>query len=157
LLLSIRLHGPAINHLLQETNASSIIVSPRTRASLESDSPFHAINALSFEGFLPTRGPREVGLAYLEGCRGFIREDDRNVIVLHSSGTTGKTHSISARVDTLTLLGMPKAIPLSHRYMLGYAGCHEFPLEQDMSYSGWNLSTLPLFHVRAPANAPPLQ
>ena len=43
--------------------------------------------------------------------------------------------------------GLPKAIPLAHRYLLGYAGCHQFPPSQDESKLGLNLSTLPLFHV----------
>ena len=32
--------------------------------------------------------------------------------------------------------------------MLGYAGCHEFPADEDVSQAGYNLSTLPMFHVR---------
>ena len=47
------------------------------------------------------------------------------------------------------LLGLPKAIPLAHRYVLGYAACHEFPVTEDLSLGGYNLSTLPLFHVRS--------
>ncbi|KAL9583819.1 MAG: hypothetical protein Q9212_002492, partial [Teloschistes hypoglaucus] len=43
-------------------------------------------------------------------------------------------------------LRLPKAIPLTHRYLLGYATCHEFPPGEDMSQQGVNLSTLPLFH-----------
>ena len=59
-----------------------------------------------------------------------VREDDCNVLILHSSGTTG----------------LPKPIPLAHRYMLGYAACHEFAEEEDESRRGITLSTLPLFH-----------
>lgn len=44
--------------------------------------------------------------------------------------------------------GLPKPIPLAHRYVLGYAACHLFPQHEDMSARGVNLSTLPLFHVR---------
>nr|POE77918.1 non-canonical non-ribosomal peptide synthetase fub8 [Quercus suber] len=58
-----------------------------------------------------------------------VDEDDRNVIILHSSGTTG----------------LPKPIRLSHRYLLGYAGCHAFAPSDDCS--GVNVSTLPLYHV----------
>ena len=46
--------------------------------------------------------------------------------------------------------GLPKAIPLSHRYLLGYAACHLFPASEDESERGVNLSTLPLFHVSHP-------
>lgn len=44
--------------------------------------------------------------------------------------------------------GLPKAIRLAHRYLLGYAACHLFPPDEDESKRGINLSTLPLFHVR---------
>lgn len=59
-----------------------------------------------------------------------VLEDDRNVLILHSSGTTG----------------LPKPIYLAHRYMLGYATCHEFPETDDQTLRGVTLSTLPLFH-----------
>lgn len=67
---------------------------------------------------------------FLRSSRHLVREDDCNVLILHSSGTTG----------------LPKAVRLSHRYMLGYAACHELPADKDESASGYNLSTLPLFH-----------
>lgn len=41
---------------------------------------------------------------------------------------------------------MPKPIPLAHRYVLGYANCHELSTDQDESVNGLNLSTLPLYH-----------
>ncbi len=50
------------------------------------------------------------------------------------------------------LSGLPKAIPLAHRYVLGYAACHEFPVSEDLSLCGYNLSTLPLFHVGPPVS-----
>lgn len=59
-----------------------------------------------------------------------VREHDRKILILHSSGTTG----------------LPKPIYLAHRYMLGYATCHEFPTTDDQALRGLNLSTLPLFH-----------
>ena len=57
----------------------------------------------------------------------------------------------SAQEDPYNLcIGRPKAIPLSHRYLLGYASCHLFPASEDESERGVNLSTLPLFHVSHP-------
>jgi len=60
-----------------------------------------------------------------------IQEDDRNVLILHSSGTTG----------------LPKPIYLAHRYLLGYAACHRFA--EDEVVNSPNVSTLPLYHVRS--------
>lgn len=48
------------------------------------------------------------------------------------------------------LLGLPKPIPLAHRYLLGYAACHLFQEDDDKSIGHLNLSTLPLFHVFHP-------
>lgn len=47
----------------------------------------------------------------------------------------------------MSFLGLPKPIPLGHRYLLGYAACHLFPEADDESCKGINFSTLPLFHV----------
>jgi acyl-coenzyme A synthetase/AMP-(fatty) acid ligase len=59
----------------------------------------------------------------------YISDDDRNVFILHSSGTTG----------------LPKSICCSHRYLLGYSTCHDFPVESEAQ--GMNITTLPLYHV----------
>lgn len=59
----------------------------------------------------------------------YVEEHDRNVLILHSSGTTG----------------LPKPIYQSHRWLLSFATCHEFsPDAEKLSLS---LSTLPLYHV----------
>lgn len=59
----------------------------------------------------------------------YLEDTDRNVLILHSSGTTG----------------MPKPIYSSHRYLLGFAACHNFvDLAQAQAP---NVSTLPLYHV----------
>jgi acyl-coenzyme A synthetase/AMP-(fatty) acid ligase len=60
----------------------------------------------------------------------YVDEQDRNVLILHSSGTTG----------------LPKAIFQPHKYLLGYACCHIRTDEEDMA--ALNMSTLPLYHVR---------
>lgn len=58
-----------------------------------------------------------------------VNDTDRNVIILHSSGSTG----------------LPKPIYQTHKYLLGYAACHAFPEDADVSHVC--ASTLPLFHV----------
>ena len=62
-----------------------------------------------------------------------VDELDRNVIILHSSGSTG----------------LPKPIYHTHGYLLNYAKCHKFEPEEDTSRVC--TSTLPLFHVSLPA------
>ncbi|KAI0859411.1 hypothetical protein F4860DRAFT_526018 [Xylaria cubensis] len=52
----------------------------------------------------------------------------RTALILHSSGTTG----------------LPKPIFLPHRYLLGYAACHQFAHDEETNWV--NLSTLPMYH-----------
>lgn len=59
----------------------------------------------------------------------YVNESDRNVFILHSSGTTG----------------LPKPIYNSHEYLLGYATCHEFSNVEEAA--GLSVTTLPLYHV----------
>lgn len=102
--------------------------------------PEQLLSRTTFEAQIPS---------YDVAHRQTVREDDRNVLILHSSGTTGmlmRMHKIQLLL--MTEPGLPKAIPLAHRYVLGYAACHSFPPDKDMSVQGVNLSTLPLFHVR---------
>lgn len=61
----------------------------------------------------------------------FCDDLDRNVLIVHSSGTTG----------------LPKAIPQPHKYLLGYSTCHIRTEAENIG--GLNMSTLPLYHVRA--------
>lgn len=60
-------------------------------------------------------------------CSG--HKDEEKFLILHSSGTTG----------------LPKPIQLAHRYLLGYAACHQ--LEPSQCTGRINISTLPMFHV----------
>lgn len=137
----------------------TLIVSDRTRSSLDAldigdgaEGDVSLINASKFESFLPDQGRKgDGGLVHLESCRQAVREDDINVVILHSSGTTGQFTAVMNEghlADHST--GQPKLIPLTHRYILGYAGCHEFAPSMDMSQRGYNVSTLPLFHVSLP-------
>lgn len=133
ILISTRLNSQAIRHLMKIGNCHTLVASERTRAILaevESDVNMRVIDASKYKDFL-TRESCDGRLDFLEDCRSAVREDDTNVIILHSSGTTGQ----------------PKLISLTHRYVLGYAGCHEFAPTMDMSQRGFNVSTLPLFHV----------
>ncbi|KAG9246422.1 hypothetical protein BJ878DRAFT_574050 [Calycina marina] len=145
-LLSIRLSPQAIVHLLQQTEATTVLVSNRTNANVKkafsgdqqvlSTSP-NLLIAPIFDEFLNSPHSK---LSWTHSCDRLVREDDRNVIILHSSGSTG----------------LPKPISLAHRYLLGYATCHEFPESSDESTKGINFSTLPLFHgfgVLAPSLA----
>ncbi|KAL8728551.1 MAG: hypothetical protein Q9181_005308 [Wetmoreana brouardii] len=113
-------------------------VSPRTAGHIESalqhdsktgNSQAAMYTALPFEDYLEF-APASQSFSLFDQCRLCVREQDQNVTILHSSGTTG----------------LPKAIPLAHRYLLGYAACHEFPPSDDEAERGVNLSTLPLFH-----------
>jgi hypothetical protein len=74
----------------------------------------------------PTRNSSEGSIC---GLNYFVSENDRNVLILHSSGTTG----------------LPKPIYQSHKYLLGYTVCHQHSQYEDIG--GLNLSTLPLYHV----------
>ena len=58
----------------------------------------------------------------------YVNDLDRDVLILHSSGTTG----------------LPKPIYNSHTYLLGYATCHDFKDAEDAASS--SLTTLPLYH-----------
>lgn len=86
------------------------------------------LEPLSYERFLDAADP--LGWAALEVPPTYstVDEMDRNVLILHSSGTTG----------------LPKPIYHPHKYLLGYANCHEFGAADPVD--GVNCSTLPLFH-----------
>ena len=155
-LVSIRLNSTAVIKLLEETGASSIIVSSRTAghvkdALLKGDeterTQISIYSAAPFDQFMESSINLNASQRFAH-CRQCVREDDQNVIILHSSGTTGTlTTQLTTVKESHKDLGLPKAIPLAHRYLLGYASCHLFPLTEDESKRGINLSTLPLFHV----------
>lgn len=137
LLLSARLSPAAISHLLLKTAAKAIIVSPRLRATVTealslyglSNNPPALYIQHPYETFLSSENSGILLEDNICGPNHFISEDDRNVLILHSSGTTG----------------LPKPIYTSHRHLLGFTACHDFQNE-DEAHS-LSLSTLPLYHV----------
>ncbi|RMZ76239.1 hypothetical protein DV738_g5040, partial [Chaetothyriales sp. CBS 135597] len=141
LILSARLSPTAIENLLRTTGAHSILTSPRLGRKAE-----EAIALISKDAVKPsiyfradfeqlhgpslTVGSTGVELGDESICKPgyYISEEDRNVLILHSSGTTG----------------LPKPVYTAHRYFLGYAACHT--LTEDQVASRVNMSTLPLYH-----------
>lgn len=91
MLLSIRLNPAAVHHLLKETGALSIIASYRTRAIIqealleEDEATIRVTDVIPFEQLPSTSNE----LHRIFSCRQIVREHDRNVLMLHSSGTTG--------------------------------------------------------------------
>ncbi|RPB17548.1 acetyl-CoA synthetase-like protein [Morchella conica CCBAS932] len=135
-LLSARLTPVAIAHLLKATSAGAVLVSARcTRAATdalssydEGEKPPTVYEPISYERYLDDSDP--IGWASLEvpSTYNVVDEMDRNVVIMHSSGTTG----------------LPKPIYHPHKYLLGYANNHLFGPEEKVD--GVSCSTLPLFH-----------
>lgn len=120
-----------------------MLVSAKTRAAAEEavsaleathSTKVNLLTAAPFEElFYPGSSPATAVNGYQKPTT-TVREHDRDVLILHSSGTTG----------------LPKPIPQTHRYLLGYATCHQFP--EEVEFKALNLSTLPLYHVLKPLN-----
>lgn len=137
LLLSARLSPTAISHLLATTGARSIVASPRLHDTaqeggvlFQSDDSHPALYKRNpYDFFLQYKGapaPADRSIC-VPGYH--TDETDRQVIILHSSGTTG----------------LPKPIYQSHEYLLGFAAAHAFSTSTEAQHL--NLSTLPLYHV----------
>ncbi|RMD39763.1 hypothetical protein DV735_g5370, partial [Chaetothyriales sp. CBS 134920] len=153
LLLSARLSPTAIENLLRTTGANSILTSPRLARKAEEAIALVSKDAAAVKpsiyfraDFEQLHGPSssaaasspsaEIGNESICKPGYYISEEDRNVLILHSSGTTG----------------LPKPVYTAHRYLLGYAACHT--LTEDQVSGRVNMSTLPLYHgfgVLAPA------
>ncbi len=146
MLLSARLSAPAVRHLIRETGAKLILVSPRlqplaseafpaaedgqTEARIEENGVTIRLVA-GYEALLEEREAADAGqpATCTAHPNHFVSEEDRQVLILHSSGTSG----------------LPKPIPCSHRYFLGYATCHSFSSDEEAH--GLTISTPPFFHV----------
>lgn len=121
-----------MEHLLKQVRASSIIASPSLVGKLKPVTQalpeIRLSVAKSFIDYL--EGPAIGKDLKVSNPDHFCDDFDRNVLILHSSGTTG----------------LPKAIPQPHKYLLGYSTCHIRTEAEDIR--GLNMSTLPLYHVR---------
>ncbi|KAE8553904.1 hypothetical protein EYB25_002442 [Talaromyces marneffei] len=138
-LLSTRLSAEAVKHLVQKTRTSAILVSARldgtANEALSSwdasdSSPPSKYCPAAYRDFMTENTTSST--AFTESNVGrknhFVSESDCNVLILHSSGTTG----------------LPKPIYTSHRHYLSFALCHEFKNAEEMLSPA--LSTSPLFH-----------
>jgi hypothetical protein len=82
----------AITQLLKQTEAAAIVASSRTHVNAQnalsgsSEGVASLVNAVSFDHFLEPSG---LPLSRQFDPSKFVSEDDRNVVILHSSGTTG--------------------------------------------------------------------
>lgn len=136
MLLSARLSTPAVTHLLLETQAQAIICSKRmergAKEAIQCFSPGQAlptiVSAITYGQLIRLLSTNNSGLGTLSSSSSLL-EDLPGSIILHSSGTTG----------------LPKPIPLTHRYLLGYATCHR--LKPEEAEGRLNVSTLPFYHV----------
>ncbi|KAK2608172.1 hypothetical protein N8I77_006797 [Diaporthe amygdali] len=138
--LSARLNPASIQHLLTTLKAQAVITSPRHvdtgKAAFETTSLEYGRGgtkiqvARAFEDYLSDSKEGKADAADAKICwpRHFVGDSDRNVIILHTSGTTG----------------LPKPVYQSHKMLLGYACCHRRTETEDVE--GLNLSMLPLYH-----------
>lgn len=126
LLLSPRLSTDAIRSLLARTSTVSVIVSPFLWSAAREAAPNLPLHAAIQLNSLLYYGQAESESICHDSH--YINDSDRNVLILHSSGTTG----------------LPKPIYVSHRYLLSFLNCHQ--LESDTEAQGINVSTLPLYH-----------
>ncbi|RDW93186.1 uncharacterized protein DSM5745_00508 [Aspergillus mulundensis] len=133
-ILSARLSPTAIHHLLSAIKAKAVVASPRLTDTI------HDAIAIGLQEpcdvYIQERVQIDLEVADAETKPDesmdlqthFVSESDRNVLILHSSGTTG----------------LPKPIFHPHRYLLGFTQCHLLNEAEDIQ--GTVLSALPLFH-----------
>ena len=68
-------------------------MSPRTRSLAEigtSKAVIHTTDAIAFENFVSRHRDEDLAYSRVQDCKKVVRENDRNVLILHSSGTTGQ-------------------------------------------------------------------
>lgn len=145
-LISARLSAPAVRHLIRETGAKLTLVSPRLQplaseafaaaedGNKEADEEGNGVTirlVAGYEVLLEEGEAADAGrpTTCTAHPNHFVSEEDCQVLILHSSGTSG----------------LPKPIPCSHRYFLGYATCHSFSSNEEAH--GLTISTPPFFHV----------
>jgi acyl-CoA synthetase (AMP-forming)/AMP-acid ligase II len=135
--LSARLSPTAVQHLLSSIKAQSVITSPRLMSTIKEaialDGQGQSVGIQlyiqrPYEDDLEDSQMLDLSATKNNDDRHFINENDRNVLILHSSGTTG----------------LPKPIYQPHRYFLNFTECHQLGKEDII---GSVLSALPLFHV----------
>ncbi|KAL4903515.1 hypothetical protein BDW74DRAFT_186131 [Aspergillus multicolor] len=133
-ILSARLSPTAIHHLLSAIKAKAVIASPRLADTTHEaiaiglQEPCDVyIQEKSQIDLEVTEAETEPDTSFDPKAH-FVSETDRNVLILHSSGTTG----------------LPKPIFHPHRYLLGFTQCHLLNEAEDIQ--GAVLSALPLFH-----------
>lgn len=140
-LVSIRLSPTSIQHLLTVTKAQAVVASPlltsKVKHAFKMTSLVYGMGATKvlaaaeFETFLIPQGSDDAIPANINISEAghYVSEFDRNVLILHTSGTTG----------------LPSLIYQSHKMLLGYASCH-CRTEREI-VQGLNLSLIPLYHV----------
>jgi acyl-coenzyme A synthetase/AMP-(fatty) acid ligase len=133
--MSARLTPVAIAQLLKQTATTCVLINSQvSRGSqealeiLQADGDRHAIpsfvTALNCEDLLSPLPQPNVPPRFTA----WIRED-LDAVIMHSSGTTG----------------LPKPVYHSQTYPLIYAAAHRLPEQREPF--GFNVSTLPLYHV----------
>jgi acyl-CoA synthetase (AMP-forming)/AMP-acid ligase II len=132
--LSARLPAASIAHLLRETQTSTVLTSTQlARIAEEARTLFLADDNVEFihaPTFFDLDQQRR-DLSMIPHAYSDYGRDDLDAIILHTSGTTG----------------LPKPIYHAQAYILLYATCHRLPPQREPF--GFNVSTLPLYHVRA--------
>ncbi|KAH7121149.1 hypothetical protein B0J11DRAFT_616525 [Dendryphion nanum] len=137
-LLSTRLSPHAIKSLMAETSTVTVIASPRqegvVREALElfphNERPSVHIS-LPYRRF--TKSLFELPETKIASVNHYISESDRDVLILHSSGTTG----------------LPKAISHSHRFLLSLSPHSSFEFDDTWTIDDervMTFSTLPMYH-----------
>ncbi|KIA75341.1 NRPS-like enzyme [Aspergillus ustus] len=135
LLISARLSATAVHSLLERTSACAILASrrlePTAREAAAQAVPVHS--PVSFEILLSQDPQTDLDPdpdTTICHPHHYIDESDRDVVILHSSGTTG----------------LPKPIYVSHRHLISYVNNHRLDDDNESVAQGPNVSTLPLYH-----------
>ena len=134
LLISAKVSVDSLQSIVAEARATTLIVSPRLQQTArrlvdqrDNKTLPSLIIPMTYAELL--KQPAAHKLGSICSPNHYNNERDQNVILIPSSGTTGK----------------PKINYNSHRYLLAYASGHEF--RDRTEAGGLNVCTLPLFHV----------